>query len=349
MAEGSAGSHGRLRRSAFLLAALVAVAAAVASLRLVGDDGSREVAAGARCEGSFVLAWGYPPRNPEIWVARVGRTGRPTAAPVTSTGFSAEPAVSPDGRTIAFVDARGQGALPDAEQAPGRTELWTMRPDGSGQQRLLSDGRWSFRSPSWSYDGRFLTVALSAHSEPEAGGVRPQAIGIVDVGTRELRTAFTAGPGEEVAGPSWSPTDQEVVFTHRTQGGSDSARYQIRTVAVAGGGQSRVLFATEPPFAEELLLPRFSPDGAELAFERQAKIVSLRLDTGAQRVVGNGRIPMWAPDGSAILFVAGESENQPAIVEHPVSGQGRRPVVPLQDLPLAGASAQITCPRGGGT
>ena len=53
-------------------------------------------------------------------------------------GLNRDPAFSPDGRLIAFSSDRG-----------GRTELWVMRPDGSGQRRLLPGLPFSQSLPVW--------------------------------------------------------------------------------------------------------------------------------------------------------------------------------------------------------
>jgi dipeptidyl aminopeptidase/acylaminoacyl peptidase len=99
---------------------------------------------------------------------------RPGAAPVrlTTSGRDRDPALSPDGRRVAFV--RGGGtARPDA------TELWIVDARGGGERRLLverasdepRENLAGFAAPRFAPDGRevyFLATAWATSSAVHA-------------------------------------------------------------------------------------------------------------------------------------------------------------------------------------
>lgn len=56
--------------------------------------------------------------------------------------------------------------------------------------------------------------------------------------------------------------------------------------------------------------PSWSPDGAQIAFEREGKVVVLSLEDRAERVLAEGSAPAWSPDGDFIAFV-GHNDSDP--------------------------------------
>jgi Tol biopolymer transport system component len=56
---------------------------------------------------------------------------------------------SPDGRSILFVSGRDQ-------DQPGYTDIYVMRPDGSGVKRLTHTGGYT---PAWSPDGKYIVFS----------------------------------------------------------------------------------------------------------------------------------------------------------------------------------------------
>jgi TolB protein len=87
-----------------------------------------------------------------------------------------DPAWSPDGQWIAYAAREGN-----------QTQLWVIRPDGTGRQQIVGDGR--NRGPAWSPDGTQIAFARQQGSgfglafvdlEAAGGGFRasrPQRIG----------------------------------------------------------------------------------------------------------------------------------------------------------------------------
>ena len=103
------------------------------------------------------------------------------------------PSPSPDGAWLYFThDVTTESA-----------QLWRMRPDGSGAQRILIPGYedWQFYTPSVAPDGRRLVVRAW-------GGANPQArLCIIDLVAGTLQRLPIDG-----AAPTWSPTGDLIAF-----------------------------------------------------------------------------------------------------------------------------------------
>ena len=124
---------------------------------------------------------------------------------------AATPAVSPDGRWIAFVVART-----DFAKNRARAQVWLAAADGSTPPRPLSAGDKNDSQPAWAPDGRSLAFTSS---RSEKKGESTLHVLPID-GPGELRTIATMPDG--VGTPTWSPDGTWVAFTSRTR----DARYE---------------------------------------------------------------------------------------------------------------------------
>ena len=77
----------------------------------------------------------------------------------TNGAYDGQPAISPDGRKIAFVSLRG-GSTADRPTADSPGRIWVMNADGSGQPRQVSER--SARNPAFSPDGERITFDSGA-------------------------------------------------------------------------------------------------------------------------------------------------------------------------------------------
>ena len=114
-----------------------------------------------------------------------------------SPSFENDPAVSPDGRRVAFV-----------RRVHGRGQIFVMSIDGGGPRQLTHNGRRN-RLPAWSPDGRRLVFI----SQGAPGGGR--------YARRDIRTVTTTGAERIVTGfgrrdvvlcPAFSPDGGRIAF-----------------------------------------------------------------------------------------------------------------------------------------
>jgi Tol biopolymer transport system component len=196
------------------------------------------------------------------------------------------PALSPDGRTIAFV------ALND---------LWLME-IGKNPRRLTHDTYYD-AEPAWSRDGRYLAYTSDRAGTPDIY-VRDMRAGT------ERRVTWLDG-GAEIA-PAWSPDGSTIAFQNEA-----SATF---TVDVNSGDVRQVLPALFEPGR-----PSWSADGNTVALaalrrysgrfrEGTSQILTVNLITGEQAYHAPGGLhdsiatrgddgPVWSPDARWMAFV----------------------------------------------
>jgi len=238
----------------------------------------------------------------------------PTARPVPT----ASPA-APQGSIVFNVEFGLDGGT--------HKSIYTIRPDGSGF-RMLTNAPTGFNAePAWTTDGRVVYVIEDPKDVDVSHLYRMDAMG-------GNRTQLTSGAGY-VGGPAVSPDGRWIAFSFDPVDGPAS----IHLARIDGSHATAI--TTPPAGAEDGdWFPTFSPDGSQVAFQRDHALEVVNVDgTGLRQILpataGVWR-PRWSPDGRLILFeVQGDG---------PLAGH-----LETVDLAGAGSSAKVTdLGRGGG-
>jgi dipeptidyl aminopeptidase/acylaminoacyl peptidase len=190
-----------------------------------------------------------------------------------------DPAVSPDGRRVAFVSARD-----------GNEEVYVADARTGDVLRLTRNLRVDDRRPAWSPDGRSIVW--------QSG--RPDAADLFAMGADGSRKRLLVGGTGDDVDPAWSPDGTRIAFSSTRSG-----RRQLWAVAARGGAPALLAQIPGRPWA-----PAWSPGGRRIAFAREsagdADLWVLDLGDGSARKVTRGAgydsRPDWSPGGERIAF-----------------------------------------------
>jgi Tol biopolymer transport system component/predicted Ser/Thr protein kinase len=194
-------------------------------------------------------------------------------------GIESEPALSPDGRSVAFVSNRG-----------GEFGIWVSLLRSGSLVRITGDSNVKAR-PRWSPDGQRIAYA------------RLNEAGLWDIwvvpalGGAPRRILANAGD------PAWSPDGLRIAY----------ANHDTNTLwtAETGGGNPRAV--TQPEAGTAHAQPSFSRDGRQLAFIRRrggpyAELAVAGLSDGSIRRLTDDNAgaysPAWSPDDRWIYFAS---------------------------------------------
>ena len=232
--------------------------------------------------------------------AHVLAGGPGTTSTALTSGSSTDtlPSVSLDGRQLAFI-----------RQAPGRTALVIAEIDGSREVELVvakdAEGRTiKPEPPAWSPDGRHVLVTLLEGASAE----RHALLWIADADDGSAMTLLPPGLASAEA-PAWSPTGDRIAFLG--QRSEEEASY-LYVIGADGSGLVRISPTPSDADAGYLQLPRWSPDGRQIAVHHgdSAKlnrdILVIAADgSGEEIVAGTPRDeaqPAWSPDGGSLAY-----------------------------------------------
>jgi TolB protein len=194
---------------------------------------------------------------------------------LTHTPFIWAPAVSPDGREIAFSRSEVDGAW----------HVWSVPAEGGVPRRLTSTEAGEVY-PRWTPDG--ASVLFHTWTAPRRIGRVSRAGGVPAL--------LSFGTDASDAFADISPDGRLVAFTR-----SEAQSERVYTAPAAGGDAT--LLSSSPGTT-----PRWSPDGSRLAFGGHrgysGGIFVIGADgRGERRLTNDGGWPVWWPDGRQIGYL----------------------------------------------
>lgn len=220
-----------------------------------------------------------------------------------------EPAVAPDGQSIAFVSSRD-----------GNAELYSMTADGGAPQRL-TDSRGDDSQPVWSPDGRFIAFTSGRDL------ARGHDAYLLELETNIVTPLVRDGSRKQpamVRDLAFSPTGDRIAFTELVSASRTAAIVVVDVTAGAVTARSDARPADgqprqgDPGVDEQ---PSWSPDGEWLAFARShaegSDIARMRADGSELERLTAGDGVHWLP-----RWVGGPTCPRVAPVIVPTAGRG---------------------------
>ncbi len=237
-----------------------------------------------------------------------------TSEMAASLRYPHDPAISPDGKRVAFTLA---------EWAPGqqrrRMSVWVASADGNPDDaRVFSASEGNDSAARWSPDGKWLAFLSSRE---EVNGARKDQLYVMPAGGGAARRVCAMPNG--VSAPAWSPDSQRLAFTS-LEGPEPEAdpiivkpdrHTRLWSVPLEGG-------QPQPVTPDNLTVWDYawSPDGASFALyygEGSGETDWYRGQVGGV-AAGGGAVRQltrltrqagalaWSPDSARIAYISGE-------------------------------------------
>jgi len=220
-----------------------------------------------------------------------------------STGMNVGPAISPDGKWIAFLSSRGLLSV-DLYVADAATGEVVRKLTSTATDPHVSSIEFIYSAGTWDSQSRQLAIATVASGRP--------ALAIYDaLSGRKEREISVAGV-DQILNPTWAPDGHAIAFAGLSQGLSDLYVYDLMG--------SRLQRLTNDAFAE--LQPAWSPDSRTIAFATDRFTTNLdTLAIGKYELAtidaANARVqrvqtfdgadsinPQWSRDGRQLYFIS---------------------------------------------
>jgi TolB protein len=243
-----------------------------ANVRRVTNDRSINLFPNWSSDGRKLAYISFQTGVPNIHIKSIA-DGATLPFPHFSRGTTLSPALSSDGKLIAFCSSKDSRS----------TQLYVANADGSGLRQLTNDPPVIHSSARWNpRTGRDIAFISNRSGSPQ--------IYAVDVDGSNLRRLLDKGGFAD--SPSWSPDGRYIAFTWRPPSAS---RFDIYVMDAA---TQQIIQLTDGPGDNES--PSWSPDGRHIAFQSSRsgrfEVYLMHIDgTGVKQVTtAGGRSPAWS-------------------------------------------------------
>jgi Tol biopolymer transport system component len=286
----------------------VAVGAAVGAALMLGFAGS---------------AFLGPRRTGDAGVLPAGRTA--TVEVLTRTGFAGGPAISPDGRKVAF----------DENRSPGSKSLWLADVETGTTERLPIPSAPNFQYLQWPRGGGHLYFGTLEESAT-------LTFRRYSLGDRRLETLGSL----RVAWLAVSPDERRIAAVRNDKSRGSS----ILVVANLDGSGEREVAAR--PISEPYFLLAWSPDGRTIAATtgnlgivgKPMSVAAIDLTDGRERMLSREKwtragAKVWLPDGRGLLMLGqrwGEKQHSDSWLWHVDTSTGETHRISIGPDELAG-------------
>jgi Tol biopolymer transport system component len=246
----------------------------------------------------------------------------------TRAGFNGQPAMSPDGRSVAYVSDR-----------TGSLEIYITGVVATGTERAATSNGGQNLQPDWSPDGQWIAF----HSRKSGG------IWVVPADGGQPRQLAVSG-----SNPSWAPDSERLVFT--SDSGGFAGQATLWTVRRDGSELKPLTRPGQAPGGA--VAPVWSHNGKLVAFanvfgggttEPGLFVLSIADDTVRQIQTGpwQGEARFGPRDDVLYWFGLTESRNTAirCVPINPDTGEARRPVSTFR--PLDGIGEGLSINRDG--
>jgi hypothetical protein len=236
--------------------------------------------------------------------AAPGDVGRTIIQPKgLGTELNVGPAISPDGRRLAFLSQRSVFST-DLYVADAQTGRVLHRLTSTATNPHFNSIQFIYSAGEWDSASRRLVIGAVTGGHP--------SLAIFDGASGRKEQEFVIKDVDQIVNPSWSPDGHAICFSGMSQGLTDLFVYDIKT--------SRLRRLTHDAFSD--VQPAWSPDGTRIAFATDRfttnldtlaigsfRLAVLDVASGAITPVASGMEgdafnPQWAPDSKALYFVS---------------------------------------------
>jgi Tol biopolymer transport system component/DNA-binding winged helix-turn-helix (wHTH) protein len=235
------------------------------------------------------IFWRRPPRASEA-IFRV-------TSLTSLAGKESQPALSPDGRQVAFLWEQEDGQAPELR----------VQSEGASASLQIARAEGHYSSPVWSPDGQALAYLRigKAATEVLISSLRNDATAV----SERLVTRFTPpNYGSQFRLLDWSPDGQWLAVSHSATPNKPNGLFLVN---LATGEQRPLTKPTEMVGGD--VDPRFAPDGKTITFIRHIQrshqeLYVIPVTGGEARplTAANKQISShdWLSDGSGVVFAS---------------------------------------------